>query len=129
MAKNNKLQMKTPEETATNMQADIPEDTTSFPTLVENEENNLTEKYEETFNEKDNSSDIPENDNDDVEFTDKEEYVYAVQIKLKKRHPQNAFRVGSIVINSYDFKEYELTQEELEELQTEGPQAWLDFEL
>lgn len=45
-------------------------------------------------------------------------------LKLKKRHPSNKIRLGKHMI-THAADEYELSAEEMAELKTAGPQAWI----
>ena len=68
-------------------------------------------------------SDEDESDEDESEL---KEDVEEVEIRIKRKHPKNAFRVGSIIVEGRTFKKYLLTQDEIAELDSEGCQAWLE---
>ena len=49
-------------------------------------------------------------------------------LKLKKKHPRKQFRIGSVVVVGYIFKEYDLNEKELKELESDGCQAFIAIE-
>ena len=46
-------------------------------------------------------------------------------LKLKKQHPNNAFRILDLVVSGYQYKPYEITEAQANELLTEGAQHWV----
>lgn len=50
-----------------------------------------------------------------------------VSLKISKRHPTGAFKLGRHVV-TYDLKEFDLNESEEKELKSDGCQAWLTEE-
>ena len=46
-----------------------------------------------------------------------------VELKLKQRHPANKMKLGRHTITNR-FKEFDLNEKELKELETKGPKHW-----
>ena len=51
-----------------------------------------------------------------------------MKLKLKKKHPADQFRIGSVVVEGYGFKNYDLNEKEMKELKSVGCQAWITEE-
>ena len=54
----------------------------------------------------------------------KKEKLTKVELKIRKKHPRKAFRLGSHVVG-IQFDEYELNEAEMKELESKGCKAWL----
>lgn len=48
-------------------------------------------------------------------------------LKLKKRHPHNRFRIQETIVDSYTFKEYDLSEAAFNELKTKGVKHWVEM--
>ena len=53
-----------------------------------------------------------------------EEKLTKIELKLRKRHPKKAFRIGRHVVTPI-FSAFEMNEAELKELKTKGCKAWL----
>lgn len=49
-----------------------------------------------------------------------------VELKLKKKHPRNCFKIGKHSIGTV-FASYDLDETEMKELKTVGPQSWVEI--
>lgn len=49
-----------------------------------------------------------------------------VQLRLKRKHPHNRFRVQEVTIDSYTFKEYEVSDAAAKELKDKGVLEWVE---
>jgi hypothetical protein len=57
-------------------------------------------------------------------MAEKKEKLEKVKLKLRKKHPKKAFRLGKHVV-THIFQEFELSEAEMVELQSKGCKAWL----
>jgi len=90
---------------------------------IESDEDESDEDESDEDESDEDESDEDESDEDESEL---KEDVEEVEIRIKRKHPKNAFRVGSIIVEGRTFKKYLLTQDEIAELDSEGCQAWLE---
>lgn len=73
----------------------------------------------------DDSEDEDDSDEEETESEELEEGQAKVELKLRRRHPRHQFRVGSIVVEGYTFKEYVVDVEILKELCSVGGKHWI----
>ena len=52
--------------------------------------------------------------------------LHRLHLKIRKKHPQDKFRVGTQVIVNYSFLPYDLSNDEMNELFSAGPSSWLE---
>ena len=55
----------------------------------------------------------------------KKEKKIKIELKLKKKHPKKQFRIGSVVVKGYVYKQYELSEAEHKEFLSKGVQSWV----
>ena len=68
-----------------------------------------------------------ESEMEDEENIDPNE-KFEVSLKLARKHVNDAFRIGSVVVAGYVFKKYLLNHAEIEELVSDGPAHWIECE-
>lgn len=48
-----------------------------------------------------------------------------INLKVAKVHPMNEYRIGSVTVKGYEFKQYELTENEFKILNSKEGKAWV----